>query len=90
MDCPMGNTPKLNLSINLDFLRKPQIDTCARKVIGSPRASTKVIRVPKFPMTNLDGPIMRWVPKCVLRDFAGTQRWDETLGCLSKLIESII
>jgi hypothetical protein len=81
MDCPMGNTPKLNLSINLDFLRKPQIDTCA---------STKVIRVPKFPMTNLDGPIMRWVPKCVLRDFAGTQRWDEALGCLSKLIESII
>jgi hypothetical protein len=41
MDCPMGNTPKLNLSINSDLLMIPQNDTCARKVISSPRASIK-------------------------------------------------
>jgi hypothetical protein len=31
MDCPMGNTPKLNLSIYSDLLMIPQNDTCARK-----------------------------------------------------------
>ena len=43
MDCPMGNTPKLNSSIDSNLLRRPKNDTCARKVICSPRASTKAI-----------------------------------------------
>ena len=47
MNCPIGNTPKLNLSIPSNMLRRPKNDTCARKVIGSPRASTKAIWVPK-------------------------------------------
>ncbi|XP_066392259.1 uncharacterized protein [Miscanthus floridulus] len=39
-DCPMGNTSTLNLSIDLNMLRRPKNDICARKVIGSPCAST--------------------------------------------------
>ena len=41
MDSPMGNTPKLNSLINSNLLTRPKNDTCARKVIGSPCASTK-------------------------------------------------
>ena len=43
MDCRMCNTPKLNSSIDSNLLRRPKNDTCARKVIGSPCASTKTI-----------------------------------------------
>ena len=43
MDCPMGNTLKLNSSIDLNLLRRPKNDTCTRKVVGSPCASTKAI-----------------------------------------------
>jgi hypothetical protein len=64
MDCPMGNTPKLNSSITSNLLRSPKTDTCARKVISSPRASTKAIWVPKSHVTNLDGPNIVWVPSC--------------------------
>jgi len=64
MDCPMGNTPKLNSTIDSNMLRRPKNDTCARKVIGSPRASTKAIWVPKSLVTNLNGPNMVWVPSC--------------------------
>jgi hypothetical protein len=64
MDCPLGNTPKLNSSITSNLLRRPNNDTFARKVIGSSRASTKVIWVPKSLVTNLDGPIIVWVPSC--------------------------
>jgi hypothetical protein len=63
--CPKGDTLKPNFSINLDLLRKPKNDTCAREVISSPHASTKAIWVPKSFVTNLEGPIMRWVPKYV-------------------------
>jgi hypothetical protein len=52
MDYPMGNTLKLNLSIDSNKLRRPKNDTCARKVIGSPCASTKAIWVPKSLVTN--------------------------------------
>lgn len=54
MDCPMGHTPKINSTIDSNMLRRPKNDTCARKVIGSPRASTKVIWVPKSLVTNLN------------------------------------
>jgi hypothetical protein len=64
MDCPMGNTPKLNSSFDSNLLRRSKNDTCARKVIGSPCASTKAIWVPKSLMTNLDGPNIVWVPSC--------------------------
>jgi hypothetical protein len=64
MDCPMGNTPKLNSSINANLLRRPKNDTCAREVIGSPCASTKAIWVPKSLVTNHNGPNIAWVPKC--------------------------
>jgi hypothetical protein len=64
MDYPMGNTPKLNSSFVSNLLRRPKNDTCARKVIGSPCASTKAIWVPKSLVTNIDGPNIVWVPKC--------------------------
>ena len=64
MDCPMGNTPKLNSLIDSNLLRRPKNDTCARKVICSPRASTKAIWVPKSLVTNFDGPNIVWVPSC--------------------------
>jgi len=56
IDCLLGNTPKLNLSIDSNLLR-PKNDTCAREVIGSPCASTQAIWVPKSIVTNLDGSI---------------------------------
>jgi len=34
INCPMGNTPKLNSSIDSNMLMRPKNDTCARKVIG--------------------------------------------------------
>ena len=64
MDYPMGNTAKLNLSINAKLLRITKNDTCASKVVGSPHASTKVIWVPTSFVTVLDGPSKVWVPKC--------------------------
>jgi hypothetical protein len=64
MDCPMGNTHKLNSSVTSNLLRRPKNDTSARKVICSPHASTKGIWVPKSLVTNLDGPIIVWVPSC--------------------------
>jgi hypothetical protein len=64
MDCPMGNTHKPNSSIDSNMLRRPKNDTCARKVIGSPSASTKAIWVPKSLVTNHDGPNIAWVPNC--------------------------
>jgi hypothetical protein len=63
-DCPMGNTSKLNLSIDLNMLRRPKNDTCARKVIGSPCASTQAIWVPKSLVTNHNGPNIVWVSNC--------------------------
>ena len=64
MDCPIGNTPKLNSSIDSNMLRRPKNDTCVRKVIGSPHASTKAIWMPKSLVTNLDGPNKVWVQNC--------------------------
>jgi hypothetical protein len=60
--CPKGKIPKPNLSIP-DMLRRPKFDSCARKVMSSPHFRTKAIWVSKFLLANLDGPIMRWVPK---------------------------
>jgi hypothetical protein len=62
MDCLMDNTPKLNSLFNANLLRRPKNNTCAEKVIGSPCASTKSIWVPKYLVTNLDGPKIVWVP----------------------------
>jgi hypothetical protein len=62
--CPKGKNPKPNLAIHSNMLSRPKFDSCARKVMSSPHSRTKAIWVPKFLLANLDGPIMRWVPKC--------------------------
>jgi hypothetical protein len=62
-DCPIGNNPTPSLSINSHVTRQPKIPTCARKVMNLPSASTKDVWVPRSLLTNLDGPIKRWVPK---------------------------
>jgi hypothetical protein len=63
--CPKGKTPKPNLSIHSNMLRRPKFESCARKVKSSPHSRTKAIWVPKSVLANLDGPIMRWVTKYV-------------------------
>jgi hypothetical protein len=62
-DCPIGNNPTPSLSINSHVTRKPKIATCARKVMSLPSANTKDFWVRRSLLTNLDGPIKRWVPK---------------------------
>jgi hypothetical protein len=62
-DCPIGNNPNPSLSINSHVTRQPKIATCARKVMSLPSANTKDSWVPRSLLTNLDGPIKRWVPK---------------------------
>jgi hypothetical protein len=62
-DCPIGNYPTPSLSINSLVTRQPKIATCARKVMSLPSANTKDVWVPRSLLTNLDGPIKRWVPK---------------------------
>ena len=62
-DCPIGNNPTPSLLINSHVTRQPKIATCARKVISLPSANTKDFWVPRSLLTNLDGPIKRWVPK---------------------------
>jgi hypothetical protein len=62
-DCPIGNNLTYSLSINSHVTRQPKIATCARKVMSLPNANTKDVWVPRSLLTNLDGPIKRWVPK---------------------------
>jgi hypothetical protein len=62
-DCPIGNHPTSSLSNNSHITRQSKIATCARKVMCLPRANTKDILFPRSLLTNLDGPIKRWVPK---------------------------
>jgi hypothetical protein len=64
-DCPIGNNPTSSLSIISHVTRQPKIVTCARKVMSLPSANTKDFWVPRSLLTNLDGPIKRWVPKYV-------------------------
>ena len=63
-DCPMSKYPKPTMSIHSYSLRRPKNDICSRKVISSPKTSTKAIWVPKYLLANLGGPIQKWVPKC--------------------------
>jgi hypothetical protein len=62
-DCPMGNYPTSSLSIISHVTRQSKIATCARKVMSLPNANTKNSWVPRSLLTNLNGPIKRWVPK---------------------------
>jgi hypothetical protein len=62
-DCPIGSNPTPSLSINSHVTRQPKIATCVRKVVSLPSANTKDSWVPRFLLTNDDGPIKRWVPK---------------------------
>jgi Zn-finger protein len=49
-DCPIGNYPAPNSSINSFITRQSKIATCA---------STNDIWVPRSLLTNLDGPFLR-------------------------------
>ena len=62
-DCPIGNNFTPNLSIDSHVTRQPKIATCVRKVMSLPDANTNDSWVPRFLLTNHDGPIKRWVPK---------------------------
>jgi spore germination protein GerM len=62
-DCPVGNNPTPNLSIDSHVTGQRKIATCARKVMSLPSANTKDFWVPRSLFTNLNGPIKRWVPK---------------------------
>jgi hypothetical protein len=54
--CPKGKISNPNVSIHSNTLRIPKNDSCARKVMSSPRFRTKAIWVPKSLLANLDGP----------------------------------
>jgi hypothetical protein len=62
-DCPIGNYSAPSLSIDSYVTRQPKFATCARMIMSSPSASTKDTWVPRFLLTNLDGPIKRSGPK---------------------------
>jgi hypothetical protein len=62
-DCPIGTYPTSSLSIISHVTKQPKLATCARKVMSLPSANTKDFSVPRSLLTNLDGPIKRWVPK---------------------------
>jgi hypothetical protein len=62
-DCHIGNYSTSSLSIISHVTRQPKIATCARKVMSLPSTNTKDFWVPRSLLTNLDGPIKRWVPK---------------------------
>jgi hypothetical protein len=63
-DCPKGNKfePKVVNSTS-NVCGKTNIGYNARKVISSPCTSRKAIWVPKFLLTNLEGPNKTWVRK---------------------------
>jgi hypothetical protein len=62
--CTMGKVPKPRKSFHSYSLRRSKYYTCARTIIGSHRPSTNAIWVPKALLSDLYGPIPRWVPKC--------------------------
>jgi hypothetical protein len=62
--CRYGKIPKPRYSFHSYSLRRPRYYNCARTMISLPKPSTNVIWVPKALLTDLDGPILRWVPKC--------------------------
>jgi hypothetical protein len=62
-DCPIGNYHISSLSIISHVTRQPKIATCARKIMSLPSSNTKDFWVPRSLLTNLDGPIKRWIPK---------------------------
>ena len=62
--CTQGKVPKPRYSFHSYSLRRPRYYNCARTMISLPKPSTNVIWVPKALLTDLDGPILRWVPKC--------------------------
>jgi hypothetical protein len=64
-DCPIGNYPTSSLSIISHVTRQPKVATCVRKVMSLPSTNTKDFWAPRPLLTNLDGPIKRWVPKYV-------------------------
>ena len=63
-DCPNGTTSESKVvNTSLSVHGKTKMGNGARKVIKSPHVSTRTIWVPKFLMTNIEGPNRAWVPK---------------------------
>ena len=83
--CSKGKIFKPNISIHSYSLRKTKVSTCARTVICSPRLSTNAIWVPKSLLTNLVGPITRWVLKCANLTLQVPRYELKFLGCLRQL-----
>ena len=55
-ECSNGNTPKPNIFVYNDMLRKTTNGVNTSKVMCSPQTSTKAIWVPKHLLTNPKGP----------------------------------
>jgi hypothetical protein len=63
-DFSNGNIPKSNLvHYNFNKLRNDKNGTCAMREISSPQTSMRAIWVPKYLVTNLEGPNKCWVPR---------------------------
>ena len=62
-DCPKGNFPKPNTLIYTNMLKKTTNGVSTSKVMCSPQTSTRAIWVPKYLLSNLNGPNKHWVPK---------------------------
>jgi hypothetical protein len=62
-DCPKTQV-LIPMIVNNDISHvKPKNDTCTINVISSPYDSSHAIWVPKFLLTNHEGPNKDWVPK---------------------------
>jgi hypothetical protein len=82
MVCSNGKIYKPNNSLYYYLLRGPRYYTCARTMISSPRFSTNAIWALKALLSDLNGPISRWVPKCAHYTLQVPRDELETLGIL--------
>ena len=62
-DCSKGNLSKPNSVVYTSMLRKTTNGDSTSKVMCSPQTSTSAIWVPKYLLTNMNGPNKCWVPK---------------------------
>jgi hypothetical protein len=62
-DCPKGNLHKPNTLVYTNMLRKTTNGVSTTKMVCSPQTSTRVIWVPKYLLSNMNGPNKCWVPK---------------------------
>jgi hypothetical protein len=62
-DCPKTQTFIYKVVKDNIFLVKPKNDTSTIKMINSPYDSPRAIWIPKYLLTNLEGPNKAWVSK---------------------------